>query len=208
MKKIGIILPAVIAGLFISSATYAQDNKLKLEVGYNVSAPLGQFKNNYISNTSFNGFTSEVKYAFNPKFSLGLNMGYQNYYQKYGREVYKMDNNQTISAVVTNNMEIMPLLVRGTYFPMGGALSVQPYLSGGAGINFVNYGQYLGEFGGAQSTASFAAQAGAGVLVPFGKTHQSGVKLGATYNYVPYNKNDISNLNNVGANIGVVFALK
>jgi hypothetical protein len=208
MKKIGIILSVVLAALVISSSAQAQDNKLKVELGYNISAPLGQFKSNYISNTSFNGYTGEISYAFNPKFSLGLNMGYQNYYQKYGRQVYKMDNNQTVSAVVTNNMELMPLLVRGTYFPMGGTSSVQPYFSAGAGTNFVNYGQYLGEFGGAQSSASFAAQAGAGVLVPFGKMGQSGVKLGATYNYVPYNKNDISNLNNVGANVGVVFALK
>jgi hypothetical protein len=208
MKKIGIMLSAI-AGLFVSNIARAQDNKLKVELGYNISAPLGQFKNNYIGNTSFNGFIGEISYAIHPKFSLGLNMGYQNYYQKYDRAVYKMDNNQTVSAVISNNLELMPLMVRGTYFFAGGSSAIQPYFSAGAGANFVNYAQYLGEFGGPQSSASFAAQAGAGVLVPFGKKlNRSGLKLGATYNYLPYNKNDLSNLNNIGANIGVVFALK
>jgi hypothetical protein len=108
-------------------------------------------------------------------------------------------------------MDIMPLLLRGTFYPMGAAseAKVQPYVSAGAGVNLVNYGQYLGEFGGTESAAPFAAQAGAGIVIPFGrKINQTGFKLGATYNYVNYNRNDITGLNNLGLNAGVVFALK
>ncbi len=108
-------------------------------------------------------------------------------------------------------MDIVPVLLRGTFYPLGNreTARVQPYVSGGAGVNFVNYGQYLGEFGGVQSAPAFAAQAGAGILIPFGKRlNQTAVKLGAAYNYSSYNHNEISKLNSVGIHAGVVFRLR
>ena len=208
MKK-RVLMLMIAAGIIAVSAS--AQNKLRMELGYNVSLPQGSFKNDYIKNTSFRGATGEISYAINPKFSLGLHSGYQSYYQKYDRQTYKLQGNETVSAVVSNTMDIMPLLLRGTFYPMGAAseAKVQPYVSAGAGVNLVNYGQYLGEFGGTESAAPFAAQAGAGIVIPFGrKINQTGFKLGATYNYVNYNRNDITGLNNLGLNAGVVFALK
>lgn len=200
----------MVAVCIISISASAQD-KLKMELSYNISTPLGSFKNDYINKTSFRGAIGEISYTINPKFSLGLQSGYQNYYQKYGRQLYKLEGNQTVSAVLTNSMDIVPVLLRGTYYPMGGSASaiVQPYVSAGAGVNMVNYGQYLGEFGGIQSSSAFAAQAGAGIVIPFGKrVNQTGFKLGVTYNYSSYNRNDISKLNSAGINAGVVFSLR
>jgi hypothetical protein len=206
-KRILIMIVTFAAGLFSVSA-FAQD-KLKMEIGYNVSAPLGSFKSNYISNTSFRGVTGEISYAVSPKFSLGLHAGYQSYYQKYGRQLYKTNENETISAVVTNTMEVLPFMVRGTYFPKGGSAAIQPYVSAGAGVNLINYSQYYGQFADNQASFPIGAQAGAGVLIPFGnKLNQSGIKLGATYNFASYNKNNISNINTVGVHAGVVFALR
>ncbi|MEJ7683825.1 MAG: hypothetical protein WKG06_39385 [Segetibacter sp.] len=210
MKKRVVIFMTMIAACIISISASAQD-KFKMELSYNISAPTGSFKNDYIGKTSFRGATGEISYAISPKFSLGLQSGYQNYYQKYGRQLYKLEGNQTVSAVLTNSMDIVPVLLRGTYYPLGNSATaiVQPYVSAGAGANLVNYGQYLGEFGGTNASASIAAQAGAGVQIPFGKRiNQTGIKLGVTYNYANYNKNDISNLNSIGINAGVVFALK
>jgi hypothetical protein len=203
-------LVSMIAACIITISASAQ-NKLKLELSYNVSTPLGSFKNDYIKNTSYRGATGELSYAFNPKFSLGLHTGYQNYYQKFDRQTYKLEGNETVSAVVSNSMDIMPVLLRGTFYPMGASetAKVHPYISGGAGVNLVNYGQYLGEFGGTEGSTAFAAQAGAGVLIPFGrKINQTGFKLGATYNYSTYNRNDVSKLNTMGFNAGVVFGLR
>jgi len=208
-NKISIYL-TVFAACFISMSASAQ-NKLKMELSYNVSAPLGSFKNDYIGKTSFRGGTGELTYTINPKFSVGLNTGYQNYYQKYGRQLYKLEGNQVVSAVLTNSMDIIPVLLRGTFYPLAdnATAKVLPYVSAGAGVNLVNYGQYLGEFGGTESSGVFAAQAGAGILVPFGqRSKQTGVKLGATYNYASYNHNEISTLNNVGINAGIVFGLR
>jgi len=210
MKKTAIIFLTIFAAGLITISASAQD-KLKMELSYNISSPLGGFKNDYINKTSFRGGVGEISYTFNPKFSLGLQSGYQNYYQKYDRQLYKLENNQTVSAVVSNTMDVIPFILRGTYLPLGTSATakIQPYVSVGAGVNLVNYGQYLGEFGGTQSSAAFAAQAGAGIQIPFGsRLNQTAVKLGATYNFSNYNKNDLSNLNTVGVSAGVIFGLK
>ncbi len=210
MKKLAIVL-SVLASVLITSGTFAQaTNKWKLQLGYNISAPLGSFKNDFISNTSFRGGVGEISYTINPKVSVGLASGYQDYYQKYGRGVYHTQGNELVSAVISNSMQIVPVLLKGTFSPMGNTTSlIKPYLSAGAGVNMVNYRQYLGEFPTSDASGAFAAQAGLGVLIPFNKNNtDTGFKLGGTYNYAAYNKNGISNLNSVGVNAGVVFNLK
>lgn len=210
MKKNLIIFTTMIAVCMISLSANAQQ-KLKMELNYNISSPLGSFKSDFINKTSFKGGSGELSYAFNPMFSLGLHSGFQSYYQKYDRQVYKLGGNQTVSAVVSNTLDVVPLLLRGTYFPLGSAANakIQPYISAAAGISMVNYGQYFGEFGGTETASPFSAQAGAGIKIPFGNRYnQTAFKIGATYNYINYNKNDIAKLNNVGFNAGVVFALK
>ena len=210
MKKLAIVL-SVLASVLITSGTFAQaNNKWKLQLGYNVSAPLGSFKNDFISNTSFRGGVGEISYTINPKVSVGLASGYQDYYQKYGRGVYHTQGNEMVSAVISNSMQIVPVLLKGTFSPMGNTTSsIKPYVSAGAGVNMVNYRQYLGEFPTSDASGAFAAQAGLGVLVPFNKNDSNtGFKLGGTFNYTAYNKNGISNLNSVGVNAGVVFNLK
>ncbi len=92
---------------------------------------------------------------------------------------------------------------------MGGMGVVQPYISVGAGAGIVNFKQYLGEFAAANKTsASFVAQGGAGVYIPFGKLSASGVKLGADYNYVPYKNFGYNNLSSVNFHAGVFFPLR
>ncbi|MGI8634383.1 MAG: outer membrane beta-barrel protein [Segetibacter sp.] len=210
MKKNVAIFVSMVAVCMLSLSASAQQ-KLKMELDYNVSSPLGSFKNDFINKTSFRGGSGELSYTFNPKFSLGLQSGFQSYYQKYDRQVYKLAGNQTVSAVVSNTMEIIPVMLRGTFFPVGNTeiAKIQPYVSAGAGVNLVNYGQYLGEFGGTKSSTAFAAQAGAGIKIPFGNRYnQTAFKIGATYNYSNYKRNELTNLNSVGFNAGVVFALK
>lgn len=210
MKKTIKIFMTMVAACIISMSALAQ-NKLKMELSYNLSSPLGSFKNDYINKTSFRGGSGELSYPINQKFSLGLHSGYQNYYQKYDRQVYKLNGNQTVSAVVSNTMDIVPIQLRGTFYPLGdkATAKLQPYVSAAAGVSLINYGQYLGEFGGSEGSAPFSAQAGAGIQIPFGRRiNQTAFKVGATYNYINYNKNEIAKLNNVGVSAGVVFGLR
>jgi hypothetical protein len=208
MKRILFVVLAVVFTL-LSAKTFAQD-KLKMHLGYSLAAPLGSFKKDFISNTSFRGATGEISYAITPKFALGLSSGFQDYYQRYGREVYKINATQSVSAVLTNTMELVPIILKATFTPMGNKpATILPYVSVGGGVNMVSYKQYLGEFPGSDMSSAFAAQAGAGIMVPLKKANPNfAFKIGATYNYSPYNKNDIKNLNSVGANAGIFFNLK
>lgn len=205
MKNKKVMITAFVAMAF-ASTTFAQD-KLKMELGYTISSPVGDFKN-YVNKTSVRGATGSIQYSFSKKFALGLQSGYQAYYQKFDRSTYKQNDGSTISAVVSNNVEIVPFIVKGTYLPLGNkANNAQPYLSLGGGVNFVNDVQYLGEFADNETSVPLAVQAGAGVIIPVGQK-QTGFKLGATYNYSQYNKHNLRNLNTIGFHAGVVFALK
>jgi hypothetical protein len=103
----------------------------------------------------------------------------------------------------------MPVMLNGTFTPLANSTSrIQPYVSVGAGLNLVNYRQYYGEFSSGNASTSFGAQAGAGFMIPFGKTKTNSFQLGATYYHTPYNANELKNLNSVGIQAGIVFPLK
>lgn len=206
MKKKGInIATAIIAVMVFSFAAQAQRGQLKLGLNYNYSTPLSGFKNDLISNSSPRGATGEVMYSFNNKWAVGVLSGYQDYYQKYARQVYNLDKNQQVSAVLSNSISTIPILAKVRLTPATGF--VQPYVSLGAGVDLINYDQYLGQFGNSTSSASFMAQGDAGVMIPFGRLSASGVQIGAGYNYVPYKKNGYTDLNSFDVHVGVHFPI-
>ena len=211
MKKRSIIVLGISMACILSTAASAQ-NKLRMELGYNISVPTGAFKTNEVNKTSFRGAYGEISYPVSNRFSVGLMAGYQTYQQKFDRQIYTTQDHQTISAVKTNAIDVMPLMLRGTFFPLGANKEklIQPYVSAGAGVNFVNYQQYLGEFGGSETAFPLALQAGAGVIIPIGgMVSQTGLKLGATYNYSGYSQNNIdTKLGNIGMHAGFVFPIK
>ncbi|MEO8117067.1 MAG: outer membrane beta-barrel protein [Bacteroidota bacterium] len=187
----------------------AKEGELKLHLNYNYAIPLGSFKNELISNGSARGFSGDLLYQINPKWAAGISAGYQDFVQKYPRAVYETGSHESTSAVLTNSVEISPLMAKGIFTPMGGnGKTLQPFISAGAGVNMLSFRQYLGEFGGADNQATFIAQAGAGLNLAFGKTKESGFSIGADYNYVPYQRNGFGNMNSLGLHAGLYFPLK
>lgn len=208
MKKIraGILAVALVG---IVTSVHAQvDGRWKMEIGYRVGIPTGSFKNDFVNNTSFRGAVGEISYGITPKFWLGLSSGFQDYYQKYDRAVYATAPGEHVSAVVTNSMQIIPIMLKGTFMPSAlNEAPIKPYVSLGAGLNYINYRQYLGEFPRSENSGNFAAQAGAGVHIPVGNAG-TGIMVGANYNYGAYNRNGIENLHALGVHAGVRFNLK
>lgn len=210
MKKLSYV-GLIVLFLTISASSFAQTGgNVRMKLNYNIAMPTGNFKSNYISSTSFRGASGELGYWFNPRVAVGLNVGYQSHYQKFPRDTYKMGAGQTISAVLTNTVETMPIIINGTFAPLANTTNkIQPYVSAGAGVNMVNFRQYYGEFSDGEGSTSFAAQAGAGFIVPLGqKLNNASLQFGGTYNYTPYTRNGLTNLNTVGVNAGVIFPIK
>jgi len=206
--KIIKILPFVVCILLVSQLN-AQRGEVKLNIQYSYALPVGSFKSDVVSNGSPRGVTGDILYNVNNKLSVGLGLGFQDFYQKYPRALYNTGDKEVTSAVLSNSVQIIPLLAKAEFYPLGGKQSmVQPYITAGAGLGITSFTQYLGEFGGSNNGGSFLAQGGAGIFVPFKKSGHSGFRLGANYNMISYNKNGFSNFNNVNFQTGLFFPLR
>ena len=207
MKK---IIKSISAALILTGfclTAKAQTKIVKLELNYNYSIPTGGFKNDLVSKGSPRGFMGSLMYPFSKKFSAGLSYGFQDYYQKYPRQLYHLSKTQDISAVLSNSIQTTPILLKAKYFP-GSQTFLRPYVSVAAGANLIDFKQYYGEFGNSQSNFGFRAQGGIGVMVPFKMAGTSGLNIGATYDYAPYHKNGYHDLNSINLQAGIEIQLR
>jgi len=188
-------------------ALQAQERELQLDINYGIGIPSSSFKTDAIDKTSFRGWTANAMYNISNNISIGLGVGYQDFYQKYPRGIYKTSEGGEISAVISNSIQTLPVLAQVQYRFMPGSM-VQPYIGVGAGANFVTFDQYLGEFGSSTSDIKFAVRPQVGLFVPFRKDGPAGIHLYGNYNYLPYKMNGVDNLSNWGAGIGVKFPIR
>jgi opacity protein-like surface antigen len=86
---------------------------------------------------------------------------------------------------------------------------IRPYAAIGAGFNLVSYTKYYGEFGSKKTGFKPAAGAEAGINIPLNReTRASGINIGAHFNYLPFDYNDLSYLNNWGIHVAAYFPLR
>lgn len=209
MKRYAIVSILLFLVLGKSGQAAAQAGEMRLNLFYNYSKPLSDFKTDMISKGSLRGGSGELMYGISRTLSAGIGVAFQDYYQKYPRGVYPLDKDENISAVLTNSVQTTPIMARLSYTPLGNHwLFVQPYISAGAGLNLVNYRQYLGQYESTDASAGFIAQVVAGLQVPFGRLSSSGAILGATYNYAPYKRYGFTNLNSLNFQAGIYVPLR
>lgn len=208
--KIRNIIIAILAFQLPALYTQAQTHeKVHMNLNYNLGFPVGSFNNDLVQDASSRGFTANVLYSLTPKWSVGLGVGYQDYYQKQGRQLYKYGESKDISAVVTNSIQLIPIMAKVQFSPLGASGSVlRPYASLAAGAHFINNDQYLGQFANGNASTGFVAEGGLGMRIALGKSRDVGIDIGGTYNYAPYNKFNYSDLNSVNVHAGVYFPLK
>ena len=204
MKKIFLCTGLSVVIMFFTNTIHAQE-RLKLNLGYNTGMPLGEF-GDFMGKNSFRGFSGSLMYDISEQFNIGLGIGSQDYYEKLPRQLYNTKDG-VISAVVTNSLQTMPILVRANYNFLK-ETRITPYIGVGAGFNLIKYSQYLGEFGEGTTHFKPAASADAGLNFFFNERRAAGVNLGANFNYMPYNENSLKNLNNWGVHAGVFFPLR
>ena len=187
------------------SAAHAQ-NALQMSIDYNVNIPTGSFKD-YVTHPAYKGFTAGLAYPVNDQLSLGISIGYNDYYQKYDRQVYNQGKGSDISAVVSNSIQQMPLLITANYALVKEGF-IRPYIGAGAGLNFVSFDQYLGEFDDPHSMTKLAVRGEAGFFIPLSNYSSTALKIGASYNYSPFNTYGVNNLDTWGIQAGIRFPLK
>lgn len=194
----------VVLALFSTMETKAQQ-RVQFKIGYNTGMPVGNFKD-FMSKNSFRGFLGELSYPVNERLKVGLGVSYNDYYEKIPRRIYETKDG-TLSAVISNSVQTTPIQIKAAYDLTAG--NIRPYVGLGAGGNLIGYAQYVGEFGDRSYTFKPSVSAEAGITIPFNReTRASGFNLGGHFNYLPYNKNNLQNLNNWGVHAAVFFPLK
>lgn len=201
MKKI--IFATTLAILTNVMTPMAQRGEVRMTVSLAGASPLGDFKD-LVDKTSFRGGDVLILYGINDRFGVGANFGFQDFYQKFPRALYKLSDGSDISAVLTNSVQTIPLLATARYnLKPGGFL--QPYLNAGVGGAVVMNKQYVGEYPNEDDNISFALRPGAGIFIPFRKEGEVGVNLGVNYTIISYKQTDVSNLSYLGFTVGIGF---
>ena len=204
VSKISFMILTFLVGV---EAQAQQKGKTVAELQYNVAIPAGSFKQT-VSETSFRGGQAKFMYGVSDHFAVGFGLAFQDFYQKVPRQVYKLNDGSDLSAVRSFSVQTIPLLAQAKYQFAPGA-AIQPYAAVGVGGNLISYTDMVGQFS-LEETAKFgfAARPEAGVFIPFKKTGEAGLMLGASYNIMPFNSSASSNLNNIGIHAGVAVPLR
>lgn len=196
----------LVIALFLFAGLQAQQGELKMQINISGAIPGSSLKD-LTNNASLRGGEMGLLYGVSDKLSVGLQVAYQDFYEKFPRAIYKLDDGSDISAVLTNSVQVIPILatVRYEFTPEA---RLRPYVAAGLGGGLSFYKQYLGEYPSSANKFGFAARPEAGVYLPFKPQSPSGLQLGVYYNYMSYNKYGIKDLSYMGAKLGVVFPLR
>ncbi|MFT3825246.1 MAG: OmpW family outer membrane protein [Chitinophagaceae bacterium] len=198
-----IFLVMGIAGAITTNAQEA--GEVRVNLNYAVGIPAGSFSSDAVNKTSYRGWTGNILYGINDKISVGLGLGYQDFYQKYPRNVYKLSDGSDVSGVLSNSIQTVPVLasVQYNFLPHH---AIQPYAGVGVGGNLIMFRQYIGEFESSRNSIGFAVRPEAGINIPV--SPRFGFNVNGMYNYMPYNKDGINNLSSWGVGAGIRFSLQ
>lgn len=196
-----ILLLALLAGLGANA-----QNEVQFNANYNINFPSGHDFRNMVKHPAYKGFTAGFSYAFDSCLRAGISVGYNDYYQKYPRQVYSNGPGSDISAVISNSIQQVPLLATIDYSILRRG-TIRPYIGGGVGINFITLDQYLGEFDNPVNSTKFALRGEAGITIPLSHWRSTAIRIGGSYNYAPYHKYGIDNLDNWGVHAGITIPM-
>lgn len=204
MKNISARILLVISTFAFYITTNAQ--RVSLVLNYNPSVPMGSSFKDYVGNTSFRGFQGAVLYKLNNQVRLGLQTTWNDFYQKYPRQVYKAASGEDISAVLSNTLQYTPIVVKGEYsFLKQG--NIKPYVGLGAGVGIINFNQYYGELLYSQAYVKAAFTGDIGVVIPITQ-NGAGARISTSYNMSPFNKEGIKSINTWNIQAGIYFPFK
>jgi opacity protein-like surface antigen len=192
--------------LLLNIGAQAQGHRVMMNVNYSVNVPTGNFSD-YIGKTSFRGWNASITYRINEKIAIGATTGFQDFYEKTARAMYKDAEGSDISAVVTNSIQTIPLLAT-VHYSLSAGQSIQPYVGLGVGGNLIMHSRYLGQFATDNNKLGLAARPIAGVFIPVKKDSESGVNISGAFNFMPYKEDGLKNVNSWGINIGAKFPLR
>lgn len=195
----------IILGMAIT-LSFATTGKLTaqshFQLTYDVSVPMGNTKD-FISKSSFRGFSAELGFNLTPNFALGVKSGVHSFYETFKKDTYTEDN-VTIYGKQFRYVNSIPILLVAQYYFMPES-GVNPYITLGAGAysfqNRIDLGLYTATN---DYVWNFGLQPEVGLL--FSITDNIKLNLSARYNQI-FENNSIDNQNYLNFNAGLFFGM-
>jgi len=196
MKKAIIILALAV---FSGTAAFAQNI---WTVNYEIGLPLGKMTD-YISKTSFRGFSVNGNTYITDKITIGGTMQWHAFYEKYPRNTYELPDG-AVTSTVWAKIYAMPLLVNARYnFKPEGTF--RPYIGIGTGAYYLQQETQVGLFTDNVKNWRFGLAPEVGMYYPFGMSDMA-LHVRVAYNQVFYNVDPVgSNLGFIDFSIGLAF---
>ena len=173
------------------SSLYDRYVTFNIAARYGVSMPLGG-QQGYIDKISPTNLAIEGEWLFPQRFSIGIKTGYQYTNQRLPRQVYQYDN-QSISAVQTRTLSVIPAMASLSYYFAGNADAIRPYIQMAGGGAYVDYNNYFGPLSDQKSGFKGAIAPAIG-LKYYGRREQGlGAEIQAQYQNVFFNYDLLKN---------------
>ncbi len=204
MKRIRMI--ACLLAFIALRPAIAQQGEAKMTVNLMGALPVGGLKD-LTANASLRGADIAILYGVSDKVGVGLNIGFQDFYQKFPREVYQLQDGSHISAVVTNSIQAIPFLATGKYNFMPASI-VQPYAAAGLGGAFLVNRQFVGESPNDENKIVLAMRPAAGVYIPFRRGGEAGLNASVSYTHLAYKSGSTKGLGFIGFGVGISFPMR
>lgn len=155
MKKILFLL--LLAGSLSTTAIAQSSFSIQYSLGF------GGSMNDYITSTSVRGATFEYKMYPSPNFSVGIDAGWNHFYERRAYSTYT-DGTLSLSGVQFRYANAVPIFVTGSYYLSPGE-KINPFIGVGVGTVFMSRYIDMGQFRVLDEEWHFALKPEAGVLV-------------------------------------------
>ncbi|MBC8155709.1 MAG: hypothetical protein H7Z72_22710 [Bacteroidetes bacterium] len=209
MKK---LMLAALLG--VASVAHAQDGGLfestfnryvtySFSAHYALSMPLGGQKN-YIDRISPANLVLQGEAMFPGQFSIGAKSGYQYAQQRLPRQVYTIGD-QSISAVQTRTLTIVPALLTASYYFTPNNAALRPYVQLAGGGAYVDDTRFYGSL--ADGTSGFRGAFAPAVGVKYYRKKERGLggEIQAQYQQIGGQDSGFGNSQSLLISAGITF---
>jgi hypothetical protein len=169
-------------------------------ISYPIAFPMGD-QYDYISQTSFRGYSMEFLHHAKPGIAVGIETGWSVFYAREDKKDYTKGT-QTISGVQYRYTNSVPILAETKFYPTSSKKTAQSYLGIGVGTLYVNRSTDFGLYRITNEAWQFCVRPEVGVSFKIepGLRAFTGVKY-----YMAFNSSDLDGQSFLSANIGLVF---
>lgn len=193
------IIILVVLILFLNAEEGVSQNTFAVQ--YSINFPLGN-TNDYISKTSFRGFSLDYRHHIMPNVAVGIGTGWYTFYEHKDYDTYNSsDNSFAITGVQYRYLNSFPILLAGDYY-FSPEEKFSPFVGLGIGVTYNEVNTEMGQYYVDTDTWQFSLAPEVGVRIE---------SVGSVWGFLSarYNNNfktsELESQSYLTLNVGVMF---